>query len=60
LEWLRAPSATATSGVTLGGQTFGAETTTGQLPAPALQTTPQLLGSYSIDVPPVSAVLLTR
>jgi hypothetical protein len=60
LEWLRAPGATATSGVTLGGQTFGTETTTGALPAPALQSIPQLLGSYSVDLPPASAVLLTR
>jgi hypothetical protein len=29
IEWLRAPSASATSGVTLGGQSFGAETGTG-------------------------------
>jgi Glycosyl hydrolase family 79 C-terminal beta domain len=60
LEWLRAPSAAATGGVTLGGQTFGTETATGVLPAPAVQTIPQLLGSYSVDVPPASAVLLTR
>jgi hypothetical protein len=60
LEWLRAPSAAATGGVTLGGQTFGPQTATGVLPAPALQTIPQLLGSYSIDVPPASAALLTR
>lgn len=60
LEWLRAPSATATSGVTLGGQTFGLETNTGQLAAPALQPVPQLLGAYSIELPAYSAALLTR
>ena len=38
LEALQAPSISATFGVTLGGQTFGDETTTGTLPAPA--TTP--------------------
>ncbi len=60
LEWLRAPSVAATAGVTLGGQTFGAETLTGSLPAPQLQPASQLLGWYSIQVPPYSAALLTR
>lgn len=60
LEWLRAPSVTAPSGVTLGGQTFGLETATGQLAAPALQPVSQLLGTYSIELPAYSAALLTR
>jgi hypothetical protein len=60
LEWLRAPSVSATTGVTLGGQTFGAETSTGSLPAPQLQPASQLLGWYSIQLPPYSAALLTR
>ena len=60
LEWLRAPGLAATDGVTLGGHTFGAETSTGTLPAPQLQTASQLLGWYSIQLPPASAVLLTR
>jgi hypothetical protein len=61
LDWLRAPSVAATAGVTLGGQTFGAETPTGALPGPAqLQPVSQLLGSYSIQLPPYSAALLTR
>ncbi len=34
LESLAAPSLSSTSGVTLGGQTFGDETTTGKLPGP--------------------------
>src|ERR1700744_6137112 len=38
LETLQAPSVSATDGVTLGGQSFGDETTTGTLPTPA--TTP--------------------
>lgn len=59
LEWLRAPSVSATTGVTLGGQTFGPETSTGSLPAPQLQPASQLLGSYSIQLPPYSAALLT-
>lgn len=60
LEWLRAPGVTATTGVTLGGQTFGVETSTGSLPAPRLQPMSQLLGWYSIQLPPYSAALLTR
>jgi hypothetical protein len=60
LEWLRAPSPTATAGVTLGGRSFGLETPTGRLPAPELQPVQQLLGSYSIEMPPYSAALLTR
>jgi hypothetical protein len=60
LEWLRAPGSTATDGVTLGGRTFGLETSTGQLAAPALQPVSQLLGSYSIELPAYSAALLTR
>jgi Glycosyl hydrolase family 79 C-terminal beta domain len=61
VEWLRAPSAGATSGVTWGGQTFGAQTTTGALPGPA-QTQPVLsnTGDYSITLPPASAALLTQ
>jgi hypothetical protein len=60
VEWLRAPGAAATAGVTLGGHSFGSETSTGLLPAPAQQPVSQLLGSYSIQVPAASAALLTR
>jgi hypothetical protein len=60
LEWLRALAPTATERVTLGGQTFGPETTTGRLPAPRLETVAQLFGWYSIALPPTSAALLTR
>ena len=60
LEWLRAPGPTATGGVTLGGQSFGSETATGRLTAPALQPAPALLGWYSIELPAYSAALLTR
>jgi hypothetical protein len=60
VEWLRAPSASATSGVTLGGQSFGAETSTGALRAQHGQPVAQLFGSYAIDLPPASAALLTR
>jgi hypothetical protein len=60
LEWLRAPGASATRGVTLGGQGFGAETSTGALGAQHAQPVAQLFGSYSIELPPASAALLTR
>ncbi|MGZ4191317.1 MAG: glycosyl hydrolase family 79 C-terminal domain-containing protein [Solirubrobacteraceae bacterium] len=60
LETLRAPSITATSGVTLGGQTFGDETTTGTLPGPPA-TTPvaPVAGTYTVPLPAGSAALLT-
>jgi hypothetical protein len=60
VDWLQAPSAASTSGVTLGGQRFGSETTTGLLSAPKTGSLPSLLGSYTIDVPPASAVMLTQ
>jgi hypothetical protein len=59
LETLTAPGITATDGVTLGGQTFGDETTTGTLGPPV---TTQLLpvgGTYTVPLPPASAALLT-
>jgi hypothetical protein len=60
LETLTAPSASSTSGVTLGGQTFDPFTTTGTLPGP-LQTTTVTpsAGTYTLDVPAASAELLT-
>jgi hypothetical protein len=60
LEWLLAPGPAATGGVTLGGQTFGAHTSTGRLAAPRLEPVSQVLGSYSIEMPAYSAALLTR
>ena len=60
LEWLRAPGVGATSGVTLGGQTFGLQTSTGALAAPQLQPVSEMLGWYSVQVPAYSAALLTR
>jgi Glycosyl hydrolase family 79 C-terminal beta domain len=60
LKTLEAPAVNATSGVTLGGQSFGPETTTGTLPGPP-QTTPVAPGpgGYTIRVPAASAALLT-
>jgi hypothetical protein len=61
LESLLAPSVDATTGVTLGGQTFGPDTTTGALPGPEV-TVPvdPVAGTYTLTVPAASAVLLTK
>jgi hypothetical protein len=60
VEWLRAASASATSGVTMGGKSFGAVTSTGVLGVRHGQPVSQLFGSYSIELPPASAAVLTR
>jgi hypothetical protein len=60
LESLQAPSATSTSGVTLGAQSFGSATTSGTLAAPRTQAISASGGVYSITLPPASAVLLTQ
>jgi len=60
VEQLRAPSIHATGGVTLGGQTFGAETATGVLAgAAAHPTVAPAGGAYAITVPAASATMLT-
>jgi hypothetical protein len=61
LEWLQAPSAGSTDGVSLGGRTFGDLTTTGDLSGP-LRTgrVNAFLGAYTVSVPPASAVMLTQ
>jgi hypothetical protein len=59
LEALRAPHIGATSGVTLGGRTFGASTTTGLLPPYQLQQVTASDGRYSVRVPPATAIMLT-
>jgi hypothetical protein len=59
-ELLTAPSVNATSGVTLGGQSFGDASTTGLLSGAAQSATAYpVLGLYSVTVPPGSAMLLT-
>jgi hypothetical protein len=59
-EELRAPSVRATSGVTLGGQTFGASTTTGVLSGQTDDSTvAPSHGAYVVRVPPATATLLT-
>jgi hypothetical protein len=60
---LRAPSLAATSGVSLGGESFGARTRTGILPAETTPVSPILpspVGYYRVLVPAASALLLTR
>ncbi|MFZ0087976.1 MAG: glycosyl hydrolase family 79 C-terminal domain-containing protein [Solirubrobacteraceae bacterium] len=59
LETLQSPSIGATSGVTLGGQSYGAETMTGTLPAPALPAVAPVGGVYTVALAPGSAALLT-
>ncbi len=59
-EQLLAPSVQATSGVTLGGQTFGSDTSTGLLAGTTTDTsvTPSA-GTFVLTVPEASASLLT-
>jgi hypothetical protein len=60
LEQLRAPSLDATTGVTIGGQTFGASTLTGRLSGQPVTTVLRAaLGRYAIRLSPASASLLT-
>ena len=59
LERLRAASAYATGGVTLGGESFGPTTTTGVLPAPTPLTAAAHGGAYTVTLPAGSAALLT-
>jgi len=56
IERLRAPSASATGGVTLGGS---AVKPSGVLPTPRRQPISPRSGRYRIDLPPTSAALLT-
>jgi hypothetical protein len=60
LEYLQAPGLGSTSGVTLGGQTFGNDTTSGSLPPPRTLPALSVGGVYSVNVPVASAVLLTQ
>jgi hypothetical protein len=59
LERLQAPNVDATSGVTLGGHGFGAETATGRLdPSAGTPVTPTSRG-YLVRLPAASAAMLT-
>jgi len=59
IERLRASSAYATGGVTLGGESFGTSTQTGLLAAPRPQTLRARSGLYAVTVPAASAALVT-
>jgi hypothetical protein len=60
LEQLVAPSLAASSGVTLGGQTFGPDTHTGALAGqPKTTTINASAGKYLMTLPPASATMLT-
>ncbi len=60
LTQLLAPSAYATGAITLGGQSFGAQTTTGVLSGPPTTATiTPSSGWYSVTVPAASAAMLT-
>jgi hypothetical protein len=60
LERMTAPNVRATTGVTIGGRTFGRQTLTGVLPAPVTSPlTPTRGGEYRLRLPPVSAAVLT-
>jgi hypothetical protein len=60
LERLQAPSLDATSGVSIGGRSFGAATATGRLAGRARGgTAKRAVGRYLVRVPPSSAVMLT-
>jgi hypothetical protein len=57
---MTAPSIDATSGVSIGGQTFGAETSTGTLPGPGIAATATpASGVYTIPAPAATAEMLT-
>jgi hypothetical protein len=60
VERLRAPSVTATSGVMLGGRSFGPATSTGVLAGePRLVRVMPAAGTYAVALPPASAALIT-
>lgn len=59
LERLSAPSASATSGITLGGRTFGPVTGTGRLRPPAREAVAAHHGAYAVRVPAATALVLT-
>jgi hypothetical protein len=60
LERLQGPSASATQGVTLNGESFGAQTSTGLLAGPSgLTFVKPGAGGYTVTLPAASAALLT-
>jgi hypothetical protein len=59
VQALRARRVGATTGVTLGGRSFGNSTSTGLLPAPVPQQLKSTHGGYTVRIPPATAILLT-
>jgi hypothetical protein len=60
LEWLRGKGITARTGTTLGGQTFGTDTTTGVLSGRStIATVAPAQGAYVVQLPRASAAMLT-
>jgi Glycosyl hydrolase family 79 C-terminal beta domain len=60
VEWLRAPALTSTTGVTLGGQSFGTSTRTGRLAGRShIAKLKAIDGRYEFTLPAESAALVT-
>jgi hypothetical protein len=60
LELMRAPAITSKTGITIGGQGFGAQTSTGELAGtPQTATLKPSKGRYTFTLPAASAALLT-
>ena len=59
VERMQAPSARAKQGVTLGARSYGAQTQSGQLGAPAVERTHAARGRVTLSVPSASAALVT-
>ena len=60
IEWLSAPNVDVTQDVTLGSQSFGSDTTTGQLTgSPVTQPLTDPQGTYRLRMPPASAAIMT-
>lgn len=59
IQWLRAPSAYSTSGVTLGGRSFPTATATGVLAPPVRRKLSPRRGVYDVALAPSSAALVS-
>jgi hypothetical protein len=60
LELMRAPAITSKTGITIGGQGFGAQTSTGELAGTSQATTLKpSKGDYTFTLSAASAALLT-
>jgi hypothetical protein len=59
VERMQAPSVESTSGVTLGGRSYGPATYSGRLPAPLVTRAHAARGNVTLSVPRASAALVT-